>query len=477
MAIFHSSSQVIGRSSGKSSVGASAYRAGEKIYNERDGLEHDYTKKEGVVFKEILTPENAPEWAKDRSKLWNEVERVEKRKDSQLAREINIALPNELNREQQISLLKNYVQENFVSKGMIADTVIHDTGKGNPHAHIMLTMRDITKEGFGKKNREWNSKENVEKWREQLADHINKALEKVGIKDRVDHRSYKDQGIDKVATKHEGHVVRAMESRGIETDIGNYNRQVADKNKMLELVERQLNIYEKQRGELEHGRVEVNGVRNESIGGKGNSQDIGAKIIFGNRPGTNPIHSSRSQEPIPTNEGHVEAIEGGQSAITKETSRERGREKETYNLNQSDIETGIDRNIEVKRDELQENRGSNKDSITGNQKEPRQSQGIDQHHNGLSLSSEDNTESYMEGESKTIFSSTRDNSSLDRGDNGNISISNPFAEGIKSLAEALKQNPKEEEPKTLDEIVEKSKEELRARQKAKPRTRDYEPEL
>ena len=477
MAIFHSSSQVIGRSSGKSSVGASAYRAGEKIYNERDGLEHDYTKKEGVVFKEILAPENAPEWVKDRSKLWNEVERVEKRKDSQLAREINIALPNELNREQQISLLKNYVQENFVSKGMIADTVIHDTGKGNPHAHIMLTMRDITKEGFGKKNREWNCKENVEKWREQLADHINKALEKVGIKDRVDHRSYKDQGIDKVATKHEGHVVRAMESRGIETDIGNYNRQIADKNKMLELVERQLNIYEKQRGELEHGRVEVNGVRNESIGGKGNSQDIGAKIIFGNRPGTNPIHSSRSQEPIPTNEGHVEAIEGGQSAITKETSRERGREKETYNLNQSDIETGIDRNIEVKRDELQENRGSNKDSITGNQKEPRQSQGIDQYHNGFGLSSEDNTEPNMEGESETIFSSTRDNSSLDRWDNGNISINNPFAEGVKSLAEVLKQNPKEEEPKTLDEIVEKSKAELRARQKAKPRTRDYEPEL
>jgi hypothetical protein len=439
MAIFHSSSQVIGRSSGKSSVGASAYRAGEKIYNERDGLEHDYTKKDGVVYKQILTPENAPEWAKDRSKLWNEVERVEKRKDSQLAREINIALPNELNREQQVNLLKNYVQENFVSKGMIADTVIHDTGKGNPHAHIMLTMRDITQEGFGKKNREWNSKENVEKWREQLADHINKALEKVGIKDRVDHRSYKDQGIDKVATKHEGHVVRAMESRGIETDIGNYNRQALDKNKMLELVDRQLNIYEKQKGELEHGRFEVNGVRNEFVGGQGNSQDIGAKILFGNRPGTNTIPSGRSEKPITVDEGHTQSIQGGQATITKETSRERGREKETYQLDKSDFEASINGDIEVKRDKLQENRGSNEESIRGNQKESRQSQGVDQHYNGLSLSSEDHTESYMEGESKTILTSTSGHSGLDRGHNGDISTGNPFAEGLKSLGNAIEQ--------------------------------------
>ncbi|HDO9416019.1 TPA: MobA/MobL family protein, partial [Clostridioides difficile] len=130
MAIYHLHTKIISRSKGKSSVGASAYRSSEKLYNERDGLEHDYTRKKGVVYKEILAPQNAPKWATHREKLWNEVEKVEKSKNSQLAREIDVALPIELSLEKQINLLRDYVQDIFVNKGMVADFVIHDKKDG-----------------------------------------------------------------------------------------------------------------------------------------------------------------------------------------------------------------------------------------------------------------------------------------------------------------------------------------------------------
>ena len=250
MAIFHSSTQIISRSKGKSSVGASAYRSGEKIYNERDGIEHDYRRKKGVVFKEILAPENSPKWVKNRARLWNEVEKIEKRKDSQLAREINIALPIEFDRDKQIKLLREYVNESFVSMGMIADVVIHDTDNGNPHAHIMLTMREITEDGFGKKNRDWNNRVYIEKWREELANHINKGLKEMGLDERVDHRSYEEQGIEKIPTKHEGHIVRAMERRGIKTDRGNENREILEQNEMLELINENYEILVSFRGDI-----------------------------------------------------------------------------------------------------------------------------------------------------------------------------------------------------------------------------------
>lgn len=260
MAIFHSSSQIISRSKGKSSVGASAYRSGEKIYNERDGIEHDYRRKKGVVFKEILAPENAPTWAKNRARLWNEVEKIEKRKDSQLAREINIALPIEFDREKQIKLVREYVNENFVSMGMIADIVIHDTDNENPHAHIMLTMREINEDGFGKKNRDWNNRVYIEKWRAELANHINRGLEELGISERVDHRSYEEQGIEKIPTKHEGYIVRAMERRGIETDRGNENREIERDNKIIELANKQIKVIREIQG-VERDGNENNGIR------------------------------------------------------------------------------------------------------------------------------------------------------------------------------------------------------------------------
>ena len=132
MAIYRLSSQIIGRSSGRSATGASAYRAGEKILDERMNQTWDFTKKKGIDHSEILAPENAPEWATNREKLWNEVEKSEKRKDSQLAREIQVALPIELTNDQKKNLIKEFAKDNFVTKGMIADICLHDISGENP---------------------------------------------------------------------------------------------------------------------------------------------------------------------------------------------------------------------------------------------------------------------------------------------------------------------------------------------------------
>lgn len=239
MAIYHHSTQVISRKSGQSVCASAAYRSAEKLENERDGMTHDYSRKDGVVHKEILAPENAPEWATDRERLWNEVEKSEKRVDAQLAREVNIALPTELNREEQIKLITEYTKEHYVDKGMIADVCVHDKEDGNPHAHIMLTMRDIDKDGFGKKNREWNEHSLATEYRKNWAEKVNHELEKRGYEQRIDHRSYKEQGIEKVPQIHEGAIVREMEKRGIETDRGNINREIAKENRRLELYEKQ----------------------------------------------------------------------------------------------------------------------------------------------------------------------------------------------------------------------------------------------
>ncbi len=289
MAIYHLHTKIISRSKGKSSVGASAYRSGEKVYNERDGLEHDYRRKKGVVYKEILAPSNAPNWATNREILWNEVEKIEKSKNSQLAREIDVALPIELSLEKQIDLLRYYVQEIFVDNGMVADFVIHDKKDGNPHAHIMLTMRPFDENGeWGAKAKKeyildkqgnkiydkkgnaksrkiettnWNKKETLEHWREQWAFYTNRILEKENIKVKIDHRSYDERGIDKLPMKHEGVAVRAMEKRGIDTEIGNLNRDIKDLNRQLELIDKQIKAQEGIK-EVLYG-FKDNGARNE----------------------------------------------------------------------------------------------------------------------------------------------------------------------------------------------------------------------
>ena len=144
MAIYHFSAQVISRSSGGNAIAAAAYRAGEKIEK------YDYSRKKGIAYSEILAPENAPEWAKNREKLWRTVEDSEKRKDSQLCREINVALPLELKTEERKALLKDFCTQ-FIRLGMVADIAMHQQDSGNPHAHIMLTMRELTPDGFGGK--------------------------------------------------------------------------------------------------------------------------------------------------------------------------------------------------------------------------------------------------------------------------------------------------------------------------------------
>lgn len=248
MAIYHFSLQIIGRSKGKSSVAAAAYRSGEKLIDNRTGLEHDYTRKSGIVYTEIMAPAESPSWINNREQLWNEVERAERRKDSQLAREINIALPKELNQETQIALAREFVQDTFVNNGMVADVCIHDLQEGNPHMHIMLTMRDITCDGFGKKNREWNDKEVLEGWREQWANHANRALSKEGFTERIDHRSFEEQGIEKIPQIHVGVHASAMEKKGIETERGSLNREIKEFNNK-QVVE--LNEYKELRSKLQ----------------------------------------------------------------------------------------------------------------------------------------------------------------------------------------------------------------------------------
>ena len=239
MAIYYFNASVISRSAGRSATASAAYRAAEKIKDSRTGEIHDYRKKKGVDEKFILAPDSAPSWARDRSSLWNKVEEIEIRKDSQVAREIQLAIPVELNRNQQIELVKEYAADLFVKEGMIADVAFHELNSHNPHAHVMLTMREIDQNGFKKnKNRDWNKRQLLEKQREAWSAYANLALEKAGINERIDHRTLEKQGINRIPQIHLGSAVTAMMKRGIETDKGNQWIAIAEKNKQIESLER-----------------------------------------------------------------------------------------------------------------------------------------------------------------------------------------------------------------------------------------------
>lgn len=217
MAIFHLSAQIIGRTAGRSSVAAAAYRHGERLVDERTGLVHDYTRKSGVTEVVVLAPANAPEWVHT-PELWQRMEASETRKNSQTAREINIALPVELNPEQRRALMIGYCQSQYVSRGMIADVSFHDDNPENPHAHIMLTTRSIGPDGFGPKVREWNAPEALRLWREQWQAHANTALEAAGLDVRIDHRSLTAQQADALER---GEELEAMKlNRGAQVHEG-----------------------------------------------------------------------------------------------------------------------------------------------------------------------------------------------------------------------------------------------------------------
>ncbi|ALJ12083.1 Ti-type conjugative transfer relaxase TraA [Sphingopyxis macrogoltabida] len=239
MAIYHFSAKVISRAAGSSAVAAAAYRSADRLHDERLGRSHDFSNKAGVVHSEVLLTEGAPEQWRDREKLWNDVEAAEIRKDAQLAREIEFAIPREMTQEQGIELARDFVVHEFVDRGMIADLNVHwdigADGLAKPHGHLMLTMREIKigEDGgaeFGAKVREWNRTELLTHWREAWADHVNERLASLDIDARVDHRSLEAQGIDLEPQHKIGPAASRMAAAGLDADRVGEHLEIARSN-------------------------------------------------------------------------------------------------------------------------------------------------------------------------------------------------------------------------------------------------------
>lgn len=264
IAIYHFNVKVVSRGKGASAVAKAAYISGEKIKNCYDGITHDYRKKREIVHKEILLPSNAPSEFMKRAVLWNAVEQAEKRKNSQTAKHIDAALPVEISRDEQIDLVRNFCQQCFISRGMCVDFAIHDkrvapgansqavfeetdslwhgnalcgenkNANGNPHVHILLTTRRVDENGFTEKDRSWNDKAVLLEWRKLWADWCNHKLYAVSD-ERIDHRSYAEQGIDKIPQVHLGAAACAIEKKGYRTDKGSRNRRIVLRNLDMEI--------------------------------------------------------------------------------------------------------------------------------------------------------------------------------------------------------------------------------------------------
>lgn len=327
MAIYHCSIKNISRGSGKSAVASASYRAGEKLEDLETGLIHDYTQKKEIAYSEIFLCKNAPKEYQDRGTLWNAVEQIEKQSKARLAREWEVALPNELTLEQSKELVKGFAQS-LVDEGMCVDVNIH-WKEGNHHAHIMATVRAINEKGqwapktkkvycrdvYGEKiplidkntglqkvdkqNRkqwkcykddytDWNKREKVEEWRSRWAEHCNMALEKAQSMARVDHRSYAAQGIEELPTIHEGYMARKIEADGGISERCEINREIRQKNNLIreiideiksithqiteltqqkgeEINERFANLFKRQR----RSRENINSERGNSSGKRG----------------------------------------------------------------------------------------------------------------------------------------------------------------------------------------------------------------
>lgn len=258
--------KISARSKSPPTTAQAAYQSGERLYDERTRRVKDHKSKEGVLYTEVMLPDNAPPEYADRNTLWNSVERFETAWNAQLARKLHIALPRELSREDNLRLIREYCLEQFVSKGMVADIAFHDPDppNHNPHAHVMLTMRAIDGQGrwMPKSRREylldeegnrvkgpdgkwkfrkvfttdWDDRGNAEKWRQAWEDMQNRFLEEAGRPERVSLKSYERQGTDQIPTVHIGPAVTAMERRGIETDIGNLNREIKKVNALVAAI-------------------------------------------------------------------------------------------------------------------------------------------------------------------------------------------------------------------------------------------------
>jgi len=239
VAIFHLNAKIVSRAKGQSAVAKAAYNAHDLLTNENTAERHDYRYKGEVLFSGIFTPKYAPDWVqevtKDRAALWSAVEKAETRKNSQLAREIEIALPYELTDKQREYLVKDFVRENFVRHGMIADVAIHKPApKGdqrNHHAHILLTMRELGPDGFAAKMREFDSKAQLTEWREKWEHLANRCLERFGHAVRIDHRTLEAQGINREPTSHVGPTATDFERDGVKTARGDINREIEERNR------------------------------------------------------------------------------------------------------------------------------------------------------------------------------------------------------------------------------------------------------
>ena len=235
MAIYHLHVKVIGRKAGSSAVASAAYRSASRLRDDRLERSHDFSNKRGVVHSEVMLPEDAPEQWSDRERLWNDVEAFEVRKDAQLAREVEFALPREMTQAQGIELARDFVQAEFVDQGMIADLNVHwdmaEDGTPKPHAHVMLTMRSVDENGFGQKVRDWNRTEMVERWRERWAELANERLAELDIDARIDHRSLEAQGIALEPQSQIGAPAQRIEGEGIEAaDRAEMHREIARNN-------------------------------------------------------------------------------------------------------------------------------------------------------------------------------------------------------------------------------------------------------
>lgn len=292
------------------SVAAAAYRSGSRLVDKASGCVFDYTRKSGVVYTEIMLPQNAPQRFYDRATLWNSVEAAEKQVNSQLARELRIALPCEFSREENIQLVRDFVQRNFVSKGMCADIAYHvkDSANSdhNPHVHIMLTMRPMTKSGdwWATKSKKeylldrngnrlvnsngeyrtrnvdltgWNDRALYVSWREDWARSCNRLYERKNLPCRIDHRSYAEQGINRAATLHLGKDAATLERKGISTEKGEYNRAVGVFNEMAELGVEPVGLRETLRDIFaktrERQRISRKARGNEPVGERGFSDE------------------------------------------------------------------------------------------------------------------------------------------------------------------------------------------------------------
>ena len=265
IALYHFHVTQIKRSAGQSAIASAAYRSGEKLHSEYYGEDSDYTKKGGVICSEILLPPHAPPSFSDRETLWNEVEKVERGKKAQLAYSFDIALQNEFSMQENIELARQFLLEQFVSRGMVVDFAVHspdkeDGGISNPHFHVMCPIRPLDEHGrWGNKQRreylldehgerirdeagnyvfnavpttDLGSPDTLEHWRQAWADLCNQKFSEKDLDCRIDHRSYERQGIDQLPTVHEGVTVRAMEAKGIRTNKGDLNRWIRRINSM-----------------------------------------------------------------------------------------------------------------------------------------------------------------------------------------------------------------------------------------------------